>query len=243
MASISPHETVQLPRRWALGFACAAGLGFMSGGFTLGVLASHGFSSRIGASATGTLNPTRPLGAGDSGGAAAAGPFAVGSLAPFTTSVYTLTGHPTTLARGTQGTVVMAMASWCLFCGYDDKWVLPVLAKTPGVTVDIVDVSPQGGIADPGPQSPAFSGHDGQGVPLTVAGMETTMQQYVKTFGTLTAPNIHVYVAPQTTQSSWHIQSFPTLAFIGPSGKVVVAPNGAQTLSQAQSDLQQALQS
>nr|WP_172684491.1 hypothetical protein [Sulfobacillus thermotolerans] len=137
----------------------------------------------------------------------------------------------------------MAMASWCLFCGYDDKWVLPILAKTPGVTVDIVDVSPQGGIADAGPQSPAFSGHDGQGGPLTVTGMETTMQHYVTAFGTLSAPNIHVYVAPQTTQSAWHIQSFPTLAFIGPSGKVVVAPNGAQTLSQAQSDLHQALQS
>ncbi len=111
----------------------------------------------------------------------------------------------------------------------------------PGVVVDIVDVSPQGGIADPGPQSPAFSGRDGSGGPLTVAGMETTMQQYQKTFGTLNAPNIHLYVAPQSVQTAWNVQSYPTLAFLNDRGKVVVAPPGAQTLSQAQSHLQQAL--
>lgn len=168
-------------------------------------------------------------------------PFVVGRSAPWAAPVETLTGQQTTLAQGSKGTVIMAMASWCLYCGYEDKWVLPVLAKTPGVVIDIVDVSPQGGIADPGPQSPAFSGHDGQGGPLTVAGMESTMQQYKKTFGTLNASNIHLYVAPQSTQSAWNIQSFPTLAFANASGKVVVAPAGAQTISQAQSDLQQAL--
>ncbi|MHB1953768.1 MAG: hypothetical protein ACYCOU_08440 [Sulfobacillus sp.] len=36
---------------------------------------------------------------------------------------------------------------------------------------------------------------------------------------------------------------FPTLAFVGPSGKVAIAPQGAQTLSQAQVDLQQTLSS
>ena len=67
------------------------------------------------------------------------------------------------------------------------------------------------------------------------------MQHYVEDFGTLSAPNIHVYVAPQATQSAWNIQSFPTLAFVGAHGKVAVVPNGALTLSQAQADLQQTL--
>ena len=240
MATSSPHVGVQLPRRFAIGITLAASIGFLSGGFTLGVLAGHGFSPAatpvpVAAGTTGTTPATT------GGTTTPTSPFTVGATMHFKTPVYTLTGQQTTLVQGSKGTVIMAMASWCLYCGYEDKWVLPVLAKTPGVVIDIVDVSPQGGIANPGPQSPAFSGHDGQGGPLTVAGMESTMQQYKKTFGTLNASNIHVYVAPQATQSAWNIQSFPTLAFVGPTGKVVVAPGGAQTISQAQSDLQQAL--
>ena len=135
------------------------------------------------------------------------------------------------------------MASWCLYCGYEDKWVLPVLAKTPGVVIDVVDVSPHGGIANPGPQSPPFSGHDGTGGSLTTAGMAQTMQQYVQSFGTLNAPNVHVYVAPATTRRIWAVQQFPTLAFIGPAGRVAVLPAGAQTRHQAQADLTQTLAS
>lgn len=249
MASTSPQISVHVSKRFAVGIMLAAGVGFLSGGFTLGVLAGHGFAPAVTASGSGSpITPTTTTGTGaGTGGAAtgttsgATGPFTVGSAFNFKTPLETLTGHQTTLAQGSKGTVIMAMASWCLYCGYEDKWVLPALAKTPGVVVDIVDVSPQGGIANPGPQSPAFSGHDGQGGPLTVAGMESTMQQYKKAFGTLNASNIHVYVAPQATQSAWNIQSFPTLAFTNGSGKVVVAPGGAQTLSQAQSDLQQTL--
>lgn len=248
MASTTQHVNVQLSKRFAVGIMLAAGVGFLSGGFTLGVLAGHGFAPTVTTSGSGsTITPTT-TGTGTGSGTPTTGgtsgstsPFAVGSAFNFNTPVETLTGHQTTLAQGSKGTVIMAMASWCLYCGYEDKWVLPVLAKTPGVVIDIVDVSPQGGIANPGPQSPAFSGHDGQGGPLTVAGMESTMTQYKKTFGTLNAANIHVYVAPQSTQTAWNIQSFPTLAFANAQGKVVVAPGGAQTLSQAQSDLQQAL--
>lgn len=239
---------LQVSKRFAVGIMLAASVGFLSGGFTLGVLAGHGFTATAtatpaattGGSATGTGTTGTSTG-GSTGATTPTSPFTVGSTVNFKTPVETLSGKQTTLAQGPKGTVIMAMASWCLYCGYEDKWVMPVLAQTPGVVIDIVDVSPQGGIADPGPQSPAFSGHDGQGGPLTVAGMETTMQQYKKTFGTLNASNIHVYVAPQSTQSAWNIQSFPTMAFVGPTGKVVVAPGGAQTLSQAQSDLQQAL--
>ncbi len=135
----------------------------------------------------------------------------------------------------------MAMASWCLYCGYDDKYVMPILAKTPGVAIDIVDISPEGGIADPGPQNPPFGGHDGTGGAITTAGMESIMRQYVTTYGTLNASNIHVYVAPSSTQNAWNIQATPTLAFIDSNGKVSVAPAGAQTISQAKADLQQAL--
>lgn len=242
MTTTKTQLTLPVPKNLAIGFMIAASIGFLSGGFTLGVLAGHGMRSTVASKTTGTSDTTGTSGtSGNSGTSGTHGPFVVGTAVSFKTPVDTLSGHRTVLARGSKATIIMAMASWCLYCGYEDKWVLPVLAKTPGVTVDIVDVSPQGGVADPGPKSPPFSGHDGRGGALTLAGMESTMQQYVKTYGTLSSSNIHVYVAPRATQSAWNIQGFPTLAFVGSSGKVAVAPPGAQTFSQAQADLHQAL--
>jgi len=137
------------------------------------------------------------------------------------------------LVRGPKGTLVVEMASWCLFRGYTDKYIVPLIAKMPGVTVDVVDVSPQAGIANPGPQSPAFSGHDGQGSVINTAPMATTMQQYVRTCGTL--GQAHAFVAPSAVRSAWAIQSFPTLDWINASGKVASATPGALTIAQAQS--------
>lgn len=201
----------------------------LGGGLVVGLVLGHGIHARAANHTVHHVSQTMTRS------------FSPGSSTVFSTVVESLSGHATPLARGPKATVVMAMASWCRYCGYEDKWVLPQLAKTPGVAIDIVDVSPQGGIAVPGPENPPFSGHDGQGGPLTVVGMEQVMRQYVQTFGTLNAPNVHVYVAPQTTQTAWNIQSFPTLAFLGANGQVVGAPDEALTLSQAQADLQQAL--
>ena len=225
------------------GVLLTAALGLVMGGFGLGVLLSHPGSATKGAPAQAQTKTTGNPGTTPSTVAAttSTSPFITGSKWNFQTPVEALTGKTTTLARGTKGTVVLAMASWCLYCAYEDKYVVPELAKTPGVVVDVVDVSPQGGIGVPGPQAPAFSGHDGSGGPLTVAGMAQTMRQYVKTFGTLSAPNIHVYVAPVTTQSLWAVTNFPSMAFMSTQGTVSVAPLGAQTLSQAQVDLTQAV--
>ncbi|MCY0865272.1 MAG: hypothetical protein OWQ57_10000 [Sulfobacillus sp.] len=209
-------------------------LGMASFGYALGLTMNRPVSTAGAAPSTPTPTP--------GGTPAATGPFVVGHSFPFQAAVETLSGTPTHLAHGSRATIVMAMASWCLFCSYEDKYVLPALAKTPGVAIDIVDVSPQGGIADPGPESPPFSGHDGTGGPLTLTGMEYTMRQYVATYGTLAAPNIHVYVAPPATQTAWNVQAFPTLAFVNAQGRIVVAPPGALTVSQAQSALQQTLQ-
>lgn len=241
--------TLTLARPWAAGLGAMLAIGWLGLGFGLGIWAGHGGTAATSATAAADPAPaaTTPTTTTPSpspsatAGSGTSSPFKAGAAFPFHTAVDTLHGQPTTLARGSRGTVVLAMASWCLFCAYEDKYVMPALAKTPGVAVDVVDVSPQGGIGDPGPQNPAFSGHDGSGGPLTVAGMEATMRQYVQTFGTLSAPNIHVYVAPTATQSAWNIQAYPTLAFLSANGRVAVAPGGAQTLSQAESDLRQAI--
>lgn len=214
--------------------AVVAGSLFL-GGWALGVLTAQPRSAL-----TVKTAPSSPP-SHAAGTSTASNPFVVGTSFPFTTSqVETLTGHVTHLALGSRATIVMAMASWCLFCGYEDKYVLPVLARTPGVVVDIVDVSPQGGIADPGPATPPFHGHDGAGGPLTVAGMRTTMQHYVQTYG-LAKTAIHVYVAPTATQQAWHVSAFPSLAFLNARGTVVVAPPGALTIAQGRTALDEAL--
>ncbi len=169
------------------------------------------------------------------------GPFVAGQLMNFHQPVLTLGGHPTTLARGSRGTVVLLMASWCLYCGYEDRWVMPILAQHPGVAVDIVDVSPNGGIANPGPETPAFTGHDGTRQPITVHGMEQTMQQYSRVYHLTRHTDIHVYVAPVATQKTWAVPTFPTMAFVSARGHIAVAPSGAQTLAQAQQDWTQAV--
>ena len=222
-----------------LGAALALTIGSF-GGYLVG-----GHGSTYAAPATTTTTPSGGSGSGSGSGSGTGtgtgtggtpstttSAFTAGQAAPWSTSLDNLNGQPAHLVRGSKGTLVVEMASWCLFCGYTDKYIVPLIAKMPGVAVDVVDMSPQGGIADPGPQSPPFSGHDGQGSAITTAQMATTMQQYVSTYGTLTAA--HVFVAPSATRSAWNIQSFPTIDWINASGKVVSSTPGALTIAQAQ---------
>jgi hypothetical protein len=93
-----------------------------------------------------------------------------------------------------------------------DEWVLPNLAKMPGISVDVVDVSGFGGIADPGPESPPFSGADGQRNDLsTLTAMEANLRQYVDVYH-LGSTSMHFYVAPSNAQAQWQIPALPTLA-------------------------------
>lgn len=219
-----------------LGVALALTLGTF-GGYLVGHGASALSTSAPVASPTPSAAPsggsTSPSGSSTAAGASAA-TFTVNHSAPWSTPLDTLTGQSGHLVRGTKGTLVVEMASWCLYCGYTDKYIVPVIARMPGVAVDVVDVSTQGGIANPGPANPPFSGHDGQGGPITTAQMETTMQQYVRTYGTL--GQAHVFVAPSATRTAWAVQSFPTLTWINAAGTVVSSSPGALTLAQAQAE-------
>ena len=168
------------------------------------------------------------------------GPFTVGEAAPLSAAVLNISGEPTHLARGSRATVIVAMASWCMYCGYLDRWVVPTLSKTKGVTVDIVDVSAQGGIADPGPATPPFSGHDEQSGPLTLAGMEADMRQYATQYD-LSGKAVHIYVALSATRAAWNIQALPTWAIADAAGKIAVVVPGSATVTQGQRYLQSAL--
>jgi hypothetical protein len=121
------------------------------------------------------------------------------------------------------------MTSWCLYCGYDDAYVIPQLVKSlPNVTLDIVDISPQGGIADHGPKNPPFSGHDGTGSPITTAGMEKVMTQYAQTYHI--PASVHVYVATSATRTAWAVTAYPTWVFANALGTVTKVDPGAMTI-------------
>lgn len=135
-------------------------------------------------------------------------------------------GKPALIARGHRLTVVMLMASWCLYCAYEDKYVWPHIVRSfPGVQIDIIDISSKGGIGVPGPRHPAFTGHDNVGPTITIAGMRKTMVTYRQQFG-LKNRAVDVYVDP-TAGGYWHVTSFPTLLFVNPAGRVVNRTNGA----------------
>jgi len=158
---------------------------------------------------------------------------------PWATVLRSDTNHPELLARGKRLTIVMAMASWCHFCGYEDRWVWPTIIHTPGVAIDLVDVSPAEGVANPGPKNPPFSGTDGSGQPTTVRGMETAMQHYIRAYHL--PPSIHVYIAPTAVQHRWQVDEFPTIWFVGATGYVQSLRQGAWTLAQAATAVRQAL--
>ncbi len=144
---------------------------------------------------------------------------------------------PAHLARGSRVTVVMLMASWCLYCAYEDKYVWPTILHTKGLVLDIIDVSTYSGIGDPGPKAPAFTGHDNPGPVVGAAGMNRTMENYIKQFH-LQASNVHVYVDPQGLKY-WSVSNFPTILLLNRRGQLASRVQGALTISRAQSAIRQ----
>ncbi len=105
---MSTHSTWNLSKTMTTGLALATALGFLSGGFILGVLASHGFCPAKRAPTISNTTATRTQGNTET-----SRPFTVGQTSLLATHVQTLQGKPAVFANGSLGTVVMAMASWC----------------------------------------------------------------------------------------------------------------------------------
>lgn len=149
------------------------------------------------------------------------------------------TGRPAHLVRGSRITIVMLMASWCKYCAYDDRYAWPVITHTPGLAIDIVDVSNLSGIGNPGPKEPAFSGQDNAGPAVGANGMLNTMARYVQKFH-LTYSNVHVYADPGGL-AYWNIAYFPTILVLNSHGQLVERAVGGITIAQAKSLVQKAL--
>ncbi|PSR20127.1 MAG: hypothetical protein C7B45_16390 [Sulfobacillus acidophilus] len=238
-ASKSTSRAVPMPRWavWTMGGALA--LSLCGNAYALG-------RQRIAPTTTGVSvgsSVGHSLTAGKTSGKRTAPPtvsnITAGAAFNWNTTVRTLNDHSTTLARGSKGTIVELMASWCLFCGYTDKYALPTISKTPGVAVDVIDVYPATGIANPGPENPPFSGKDGRVVTADTAQMATTMQQYKKDYGGM--PGMNLYVAPSATRALWKPRSIPILIWINKAGIVTKVSVGGLLPNQAQSLMQSAL--
>ncbi len=191
---MSTNHSPAAPTRTAWWLAAA-------GGILLGVLAGWYLSHR--ATAAASVGPA---------------PWVVGNPMP-RGGVVNLAGQHVALARGKQGTVVILMATWCLYCAYLDRYDVPVLAATPGLAIDIVDTDVGGGIAASGPLSPPFGGVDHFGLPETTAQERHTLATYARRFGIL--HDAHFYVALPAAQHAWAPSKFPTLVAVDPSGQVV----------------------
>lgn len=212
-------------------------LGLLAGGFAIGTVLRPATKTTTTAVTAKNPSATAQATSGNTGITTYAG-----SAKLWTLPVKTLAGKTVTLAHGPHGTAVIMMASWCLFCAYEDQYIIPELVKAdPQITVDIVDVSPQGGIGVPGPETPAFSGHDGTGSAINSAGMEKVMTQYAKTFHL--PASVHVYVAPSATRAAWAVSAYPTWVFANGSGIVTKIAPGALTTTSAPTTIQAAVSS
>jgi hypothetical protein len=156
--------------------------------------------------------------------------WTVGANLPAGTLV-NLHDQPAHLARGTQGTVIVEMATWCLFCGYTDRYDVPQWARQPGWVVDVVDVNGDGGIANPGPISPPFHGQDHVAGPEPRAQRVQTLAAYAAQYGI--AADAHFYVATTATIAAWAPQAYPTLITLNAQGRVSSVTPGAIPATEA----------
>ena len=148
-------------------------------------------------------------------------------------ALFNLKGQIATLAQGTQGTVVLAMAPWCSFCAYEDRWVLPQMVSANRViAVDVVDVSYLGGIASPGPEYPPFHGLDAQGSTRTEASARAVMRQYIEHLH-IVHTGLHFYVMAPQERAQWSHQPVPQWYVLNSKGALVAHYEGALTAQQA----------
>lgn len=159
------------------------------------------------------------------------GAFQVGKAVP-SGALLALSGRQGALRLGRRATVVVFIATWCKYCAYMDKWIVPQISKLHGIQVDVVDISSEGGIADPGPRTPVFSGSDAQKEPLlSLRGMESDLRTYVADYR-LNGSDASFFVAPSSTQTKWRISALPTVVVLNTHGTVSVAHPGAMTIGQ-----------
>lgn len=168
------------------------------------------------------------------------------STPPVTVPLVATNGKQVNVEVSGKPTVVVFFATWCPFCAYDAKWVLPAFAKRvqqAGGRVIGVQASLQLGQGIPGPLGQPQLGQDGSHY-QPPASKEQSMslaelKRYKKTFHL----NYPLYFDPALHYTmSMGVSSYPSFAFLNASGKMVAGLAGAQSGSALWSDYQKAAQ-
>lgn len=143
-------------------------------------------------------------------------------------------------------TVVVFFATWCPYCAYDAKWVMPAFAKkvqAAGGQVIGVQASLQLGQGVAGPLGNPTAGKEGSHY-QPPAGKEQSdslaaLKRYQKAFN-LPYP---LYFDPGLKYTtSMQIPDYPSFAFYNSSGKMVAGLGGTQTEAVLWQDYQKAAQ-
>ncbi len=148
------------------------------------------------------------------------GPLTEGGATRTAPGIVNLHGRPVALARGKSGTVVIFLATWSLYGAYLDRYSKPVLARTPGMVMDMIDTDVGSGIAHARSLSPAFGGLD-QGLPGTTSQEERTMTAYAHRFGLNSVRNAPLHGAPAAAPHVGAPRQCPTLIAGDPAGDVL----------------------
>lgn len=138
--------------------------------------------------------------------------------------VRVFTGPPLrwrTLRPGAR-TVILAMAPWCRYCAWEDRWVEPGLARylgRKGIRLVIVDGSAKLGVATAGPIGQPGGGQDGVGPALTPSdpgyqtAVEASLAGYRHRYGVIVWANPAAHL-----KARWRLAEYPTFLFVNPDG-------------------------
>ena len=157
------------------------------------------------------------------------------STPPVTVPLVATNGQKVHVQLSGKPTVVVFFATWCPYCAYDAKWVMPAFTRKvrqAGGQVIGVQSSLQLGIGVPGPFGNPYGGKDGSHF-QPPPGKEQSdslaeLKRYVQVFH-VTYP---LYYDPGLAWSTrMGVQSFPSFAFYDASGKFVAGLGGAQSES------------
>ncbi|MDA8345877.1 MAG: TlpA disulfide reductase family protein [Thermaerobacter sp.] len=168
------------------------------------------------------------------------------STPPVTVPLVATSGKQVNVVLSGKPTVVIFFATWCPYCAYDAKWVMPEFAKKvkqAGGQVIGVQASLQLGQGIPGPKGNPQGGQDGshyQPAPTKEQSMSIAeLKRYEKVFHLdyplFFDPGLHYTM-------SMGVSSYPSFAFFNSSGKFVSGLEGAQPESALWQRFQKAAQ-
>ncbi len=166
------------------------------------------------------------------------------STPPVSVPLVSTSGKQVNVVLSGKPTVIVFFATWCPYCAYDAKWVLPQFTtkvKKAGGQVLGVQANLQLGQGVPGPLGNPYAGKDGSHFQPPKAKEQSdslaALRKYEKDFNL----NYPLYFDPHLTYTTkMGVVNYPSFAFFDASGKFVAGLGGVQSESNLWSTFQSA---